>query len=51
MFYYLHELSSIEGLGFLNVFRYLTFRSAYAAVMALFLSLSSGRTSSAGCAR
>ncbi len=38
MFYYLHELSSIEGLGFLNVFRYLTFRSAYAAVMALFIS-------------
>jgi phospho-N-acetylmuramoyl-pentapeptide-transferase len=38
VFYYLHELSSIEGLGFLNVFRYLTFRSAYAAVTALFIS-------------
>ncbi len=38
MFFYLHELSNIEGLGFLNVFRYLTFRSAYAAVTALLLS-------------
>jgi phospho-N-acetylmuramoyl-pentapeptide-transferase len=38
VFYYLHELSHIEGLGFLNVFRYLTFRSAYAAVTALVLS-------------
>jgi phospho-N-acetylmuramoyl-pentapeptide-transferase len=38
MFYYLHELSQIEGLGFLNVFRYLTFRSAYAAITALIIS-------------
>ncbi len=38
MFYYLHELSQIEGLGFLNVFRYLTFRAAYAAITALIIS-------------
>ncbi len=38
MFYYLHELSQVEGLGFLNVFRYLTFRAAYAAITALIIS-------------
>ena len=36
MFYhFLYPLHDIEGLGFLNVFRYLTFRSAYAAITAL----------------
>jgi phospho-N-acetylmuramoyl-pentapeptide-transferase len=35
----LYPLHTLPGLGFLNVFRYITFRSAYAAVTALFLAL------------
>jgi phospho-N-acetylmuramoyl-pentapeptide-transferase len=35
---FLYPLHEIPGLGFLNVFRYITFRSAYAAVTALLLS-------------
>ena len=38
MFYeYLYPLHTIHGLGALNVFRYITFRAAYAAVTALLL--------------
>ena len=43
MFYQLlYPLHTIHGLGFLNVFRYLTFRSAYAAVTALLVSFLAG---------
>ncbi len=35
---YLYPLSDQPGLGFLNVFRYITFRAAYAAVAALVIS-------------
>ena len=39
MFYhFLYPLHELPGLGFLNVFRYLTFRSAYAAITALMVS-------------
>jgi phospho-N-acetylmuramoyl-pentapeptide-transferase len=39
MFYHLlYPLHEIDGLGFLNVFRYLTFRSAYAAITSLLVS-------------
>jgi phospho-N-acetylmuramoyl-pentapeptide-transferase len=37
-YHFLYPLHDIDGLGFLNVFRYLTFRSAYAAVTALLFS-------------
>jgi phospho-N-acetylmuramoyl-pentapeptide-transferase len=37
-FHFLYPLHDIHGLGFLNVFRYLTFRSAYAAITALLVS-------------
>ncbi len=37
-FHFLYPLHEIDGLGFLNVFRYLTFRSAYAAITALLVS-------------
>jgi phospho-N-acetylmuramoyl-pentapeptide-transferase len=37
-FHFLYPLHEIHGLGFLNVFRYLTFRSAYAAITALLVS-------------
>jgi len=40
---FLYPLHEHPGLGFLNVFRYITFRSAYAAVFALFLALVLGR--------
>jgi phospho-N-acetylmuramoyl-pentapeptide-transferase len=40
---FLYPLHEHPGLGFLNVFRYITFRSAYAAVTALFLALLLGR--------
>jgi phospho-N-acetylmuramoyl-pentapeptide-transferase len=36
---FLFPLHTLPGLGFLNVFRYITFRSAYAAVAALLLAL------------
>ena len=40
MFYeFIYKLHTIPGLSFLNVFRYITFRSAYAAVTALLISL------------
>ena len=43
MFYHLlYPLHTIHGLGFLNVFRYLTFRSAYAAITALLVSFLAG---------
>ena len=38
MFYhFLYPLHELDGLSFLNVFRYITFRSAYAAVTSLAL--------------
>jgi phospho-N-acetylmuramoyl-pentapeptide-transferase len=37
-YHFLYPLHEIDGLGFLNVFRYLTFRSAYAAITALMVS-------------
>jgi len=40
---FLFPLHEHHGLGFLNVFRYITFRSAYAAVSALFLALLLGK--------
>jgi phospho-N-acetylmuramoyl-pentapeptide-transferase len=40
---FLFPLHEHPGLGFLNVFRYITFRSAYAAVSALFLALLLGK--------
>src|SRR5262249_11238043 len=40
---FLYPLHEHPGLGFLNVFRYITFRSAYAAVFALFLALVLGK--------
>ena len=40
MFYeWIYKLHALPGLSLLNVFRYITFRSAYAAVTALFISL------------
>src|SRR5258708_19938702 len=41
-FHFLYPLHEIHGLGFLNVFRYLTFRSAYAAITALLVSFLAG---------
>jgi phospho-N-acetylmuramoyl-pentapeptide-transferase len=37
-YHFLYPLNDLPGLGFLNVFRYLTFRSAYAAITALLVS-------------
>jgi phospho-N-acetylmuramoyl-pentapeptide-transferase len=37
-FHFLYPLHTIHGLSFLNIFRYLTFRSAYAAITALLVS-------------
>ncbi len=36
---FLYPLHHLPGLGYLNVFRYITFRSAYAAVTALLMAL------------
>ena len=35
LYHLLYPLHEIEGLSFLNIFRYITFRSAYAAVTSL----------------
>src|SRR6185295_5671765 len=39
MFYYLRLLQSVDSLGFMRVFEQVTFRSAWAAITALVLSL------------
>ena len=41
-FHFLYPLHEIEGLGFLNVFRYLTFRSAYCRSEAVLIYQHSG---------
>ncbi len=38
LYHLLYPLHELDGLGFLNVFRYITFRAAYAAVTSLVLS-------------